>query len=146
MALQYQIDTLDGLDEAVSKLYIEKDGGGFVLDVDGHDKNDGKDKDTIPRSRLNQEIEKRKASEETLQEVADGLIEDVEERKRSIIPDLPPAAKIAWLKDAFKMGFFEDKKTESIDTKRPGDKKPTNFDGLSSQAKMATGYGKQNKE
>jgi len=141
MALQYQIDTLDGLDENIAALYTEKDGK-FTLDVDGHDKNDSKDKDTIPRSRLNQEIEKRKASEKTLQEVADGLVEDVPEDKRGIIPDLPPAAKIAWLKDAFKMGFFEDKTTESIDTKRPGDKKPTNFDNMSPQAIMATGYNK----
>ena len=145
MALQYQIDTLDGLDENIAALYTEKDGK-FTLDVDGHDKNDGKDKDTIPRSRLNQEIEKRKQSEATLKEVADNLVEDVPEDKRGIIPDLEPAKKIAWLKDAFKMGFFEDKKAESIDTKRPGDKKPTNFDNMSPQAIMATGYGKQNKE
>lgn len=141
MTLQYQIDTLDGLDENIAALYTEKDGK-FILDVDGHDKNDGKDKDTIPRSRLNQEIEKRKASEKTLKEVADNLVLDCPEDKRGIIPDLEPAKKIAWLKDAFKMGFFEDKKTESIDTKRPGDKKPTDFDNMSPQAIMATGYNK----
>lgn len=145
MALQYQIDTLDGLDENIAALYTEKDGK-FTLDVQGHEKPDNKDKDVIPRHRLNEEIEKRKASEKTLQEVANGLVEDVPEDKRGIIPDLEPAKKIAWLKDAFKMDFFADKKTESIDTKRPGDKKPTNFDNMSPQAIMATGYGKQNKE
>ncbi len=141
MALQYQIDTLDGLDENIAALYTEKDGK-FTLDVQGHEKPDNKDKDTIPRHRLNEEIEKRKASEKTLKEVADNLILDVPEEKRSIIPDLEPAKKIAWLKDAFKMGFFEDKKTESIDSKRASDTKPTNLEGLSSQAKMATGYNK----
>jgi len=145
MALQYEVSSLDELDENIAALYLEKDGK-FTLDVDGHDKNDIKDKDVIPRHRLNEEIEKRKASEKNLQEVADNLVEDVPEDKRSIIPDLLPSAKIAWLKNAFKMGFFEDKKTESIDTKRPGDKKPTNFDNMSPQAIMATGYGKQNKE
>jgi hypothetical protein len=145
MALQYQIDSLDGLDENIAALYTEQDGK-FTLDVQGHEKPDNKDKDTIPRHRLNEEIEKRKASEKTLKEVADNLVEDIPEDKRNIVPDLPPAAKIAWLKDAFKMGFFEDKKTESIDSKRPGDLKPTNFDNMSPQAIMATGYGKQNKE
>lgn len=146
MALQYQIDSLDGLNENIAALYTEKDGK-YTLDVQGHEKPDNKDnKDSVPRHRLNEEIEKRKAFEKTLKEVADGLIEDVPEDKRGIIPDLPPAAKIAWLKNAFKMGFFEDKKTESIDTKRPGDKKPTNFDNMSPQAIMATGYDKQNKE
>jgi len=141
MALQYQIDTLDGLDENIAALYTETDGK-FTLDVQGHEKPDNKDKDTIPRHRLNEEIKKRKASEKTLKEVADNLVEDVPEEKRGIIPDLEPAKKIAWLKDAFKMGFFEDKTTESVDTRRPGDKKPTNFDNMSPQAIMATGYNK----
>jgi len=141
MALQMQLENLDGLDENIAALYTEKDGK-FTLDVQGHEKPDNKDKDTIPRSRLNTEIERRKASEKTLKEVADNLVEDVPEDKRGIIPDLEPAKKIAWLKDAFKMGFFEDKKIEAVDSKRPGDKKPTNFDTMSPQAKMATGYGK----
>ena len=146
MALQYEVSTLDGLGKDIAALYLEKDGK-FTLDVQGHEKPENKDnKDSVPRHRLNEEIEKRKASEKTLKEVADNLVEDVPEEKRGIIPDLEPAKKIAWLKDAFKMGFFENQKIESIDSKRPGDKKPTNFDGLSPQAIMATGYGKQNKE
>ena len=103
MTLQYELENLDGVDENISKLYVAKNGK-FVLDMTGHEKPDNKD--MIPKSRLNQEIEKRKASEKALQEVADQLIEDVPEEKRSIIPDLPSAQKIAWLKTAFKMDFF----------------------------------------
>ena len=44
MALQYQIDTLDGLDENIAALYSETDGK-FTLDVQGHEKPDNKDKD-----------------------------------------------------------------------------------------------------
>jgi len=137
MTLQYQMDSLEGMDEATAKLYIQRNGK-YFLDVTGHEQT--VDRDSIPRSRLNQEIEKRKSSEAALKEVADKLIEDVPEGKRSIVPDLPPAAKIAWLRDAFKMGFFEDRKAEAIDSKRPGEKPPTNFEGMSPQAIMATGY------
>jgi hypothetical protein len=137
MTLQYQLDNLDGLDESISKLYVEKDGK-FTLDVSGHDKPG--DNDRIPLSRLNQEIEKRKASEAQLKELADQLIEDVPEDKRSIIPDLPPGAKISWLRTALKMGFFTDKETPPIDPKKPGDKAPKDFNGLSPQAIMAQGY------
>ena len=138
MTLQMNLDSLEGLDEATQKFYVEKDGK-YVLDVDGHEKND---KDKIPLSRLNQEIEKRKQAETTLNEVADNLIEDVPEDKRSIIPDLPAAQKIKWIKDAFKMGIFDNKPVEPIDPKRPAGKKPTDFENMSPQAIMATGYNK----
>ena len=48
MALQYQLENLDGLDEATAKLYKEAEGG-FVLDVTGHEKTDDGDKDEIGR-------------------------------------------------------------------------------------------------
>lgn len=35
MTLKLELDALDGVDEAVRGLYKEKEGGGFVLDVDG---------------------------------------------------------------------------------------------------------------
>ena len=137
MTLAYELETLDGVDENLAKLYIEKNGK-YVLDVQGHEKTDNKD--MIPKSRLNQEIDKRKASEKALQEVADQLIEDVPEEKRSIIPDLPPAQKISWLKTAFKMDFFSDKTSTSIDTKRPRDKTPADFKDMTPTQIMSTGY------
>jgi len=139
MTLQYQLDSLDGLDESISKLYIEKDSK-FYLDVTGHEKPDNKD--LIPKSRLDQEIDKRKEVEKGLQAICDQMIEDVAEEKRSLIPDLAPSAKITWLREANKQGIFEDRKAESIDARRPGDKKPDNFDNMSPQAIMATGYNK----
>ena len=42
MTLQYQLDSLNGLEESISKLYIEKDGK-FTLDVTGHEKPENKD-------------------------------------------------------------------------------------------------------
>ena len=97
-------------------------------------------KDLIPKSRLDQEISKRKDAEKGLQALCDQMVEDVPEDKRSIIPDLAPSAKITWLREANKQGIFDEKKAESIDSKRPGDKSPTDFKDMSPQAIMATGY------
>ena len=139
MTLQYQLDSLDGLEESISKLYIEKDGK-FTLDVTGHEKPENKD--MIPKSRLTQEIDKRKEAEKGLSAICDQMIEDVPEDKRGIIPDLAPSAKITWLREANKQGIFEERKAESIDSQRPGDKSPKDFDNMSPQAIMATGYNK----
>ena len=137
MTLQYTLDSLDGLEESVSKLYIEKDGK-FLLDVTGHVKPENKD--MIPVSRLNQEIDKRKEAEKGLQAVCDSMVEEIPEDKRSIIPELAPSAKITWLREANKQGIFEHRKAESIDSKRPGDQKPTEFKDMTPTQIMATGY------
>jgi hypothetical protein len=134
MALQKTLDNLDGVDETIQKLYIEKDGK-FYLDVDGHDKNDSK----IPLSRLNQEIDKRKAAESTVEEIAESLIEALPEDFRDIIPNLPPAEKIKWIRAAEMKGLFH-KTVDGLDSKKPGDKKPPDFSGLSPQAIMSRGY------
>ena len=138
MALQYQLDKLDGLDDSISKLYVEKDGK-FVLDVTGHEKPE--DKDRIPKSRLDQEIDKRKQSDTASNEIAENLIEDIPEDMRDIIPNLAPAEKIKWIRNANKKGFFDSKASEnSPDSKRPGGKPPADFDNMSPQSIMATGY------
>jgi hypothetical protein len=138
MPLQYQLETLEGLDEAISKLYVQKDGK-YSLDVTGHEKAETKD-GKIPHARLNQEIEKRKATETALKEVADGFVENVPEEMRDLIPDLPPAAKIKWIRDASAKGIFDPKPQEGIDTKRPGGKPPADFKNMDPRAIMATGY------
>jgi hypothetical protein len=134
MTLKLQVETLEGIDESIQKLYIEKDGK-FYLDVDGHDKND----DRIPKSRLNQEIEKRKQAEKQVEAIADSMIDALPEDFRDIIPNLPPSDKIKWIRAAEMKGLFTKPKA-SIDSKKPGDKQPADFSGLSPQAIMAQGY------
>lgn len=136
MALNMVLETLEGVEETTAKLYIEKDGK-YYLDVDGHDKNVNPG---IPKSRLDAEIQKRKESELTLTEIAQGFVEEVPEDMRDIIPDLPAAQKIKWIQNATRKGLFNKQTQEGIDTKRPGSKPPVNFDGLSPQAIMAQGY------
>ena len=137
MALAMTLDTLDNLDDSIKPLYVEKDGK-FHLDVDGHDKNVTGDK--IPKARLDQEIEKRKAADASLKEVADGFVENVPEDMRDIIPDLPPAQKIKWIQGAQKKGLFDPKPAEGIDTKRPRRKPPADFTNMNPRAIMAKGY------
>ena len=137
MTLNYEVENLDEVDENLRSLYLEKNGK-YVLDVTGHDKTVSKD--MIPKSRLDQEISKRKEAEKGLQTICDQMIEDIPEERRSIVPDLSPSAKINWLREANKQGIFEDKKAVPIDSQRPGDKSPKDFKDMSPQAIMATGY------
>lgn len=95
----------------------------------------------IPKSRFDALNEKKKAAESALEEIAEGLIETVPEEMREIIPDLPPAAKVKWIQAAQRKGLFEIKpETNGPDSKKPGDQKPTDFENMSPQAIMATGY------
>ncbi len=135
MALEMVLDKMDGVDEAIQKLYIEKDGK-FHLDVSGDDKS------RIPVSRLNQEIEKRKSAEKAVEDIAANLVEAIPEEFRDIVPNLSPAEKIKWLRAAEMKGLFH-KSVDGLDSKKPGDKKPADFSGLSPQAIMAQGYGKK---
>ena len=132
------VDTLDGMDEGIAKLYIEKEGK-FHLDVDGHDKNENPD-NKIPKARLDQEIQKRKESDATLTEIAESFVNDVPEDMRDVIPDLPPAKKIQWIQNATKKGLFNPKAPDGIDTKHPGRKQAENFEGMNPVAMMAKGY------
>lgn len=137
MALHMTVNTLDGLDESVQKLYVEKDGK-FYLDVDGHDKNE--DKDRIPKNRLDQEIAKRKEAETELKTIAENLKADVPEDFQDLIPDLPPGKLIVWLRNASAKGLFNLQSQDSIDSKRPGGKPPKDFKDMSPQAIMSMGY------
>ncbi len=141
MTLKYQLDSLEGLEEPIAKLYKEEDGK-FILDVTGHEKPADKDKgNMVPKTRLDQEIEKRKEAEKGLQEICDNLVEDIAEDKRSIIPDLSPSKKIVWIREANKQGVFYDRKTESaIDSKRPGSEIPIDFKDQTPTQIMSQGY------
>jgi len=139
MTLEYQLDSLENLDENISNLYIEKDGK-FVLDVSGHE--NAADKGKIPRSRLNEEIQKRKAVEDHMQKIADELRLDVPEEFQDLIPDVAPAEQCKWIRGAQAKGLFDSKEPAPIDNKKPNDKKPESFEGMSPQSIMSMGYKK----
>ena len=111
--------------------------------ADDREKNENKGEgnvNMIPKARLDQEIAKRKASEDALKEVADSLKSTVPEEFQGLIPDLPPQKLVRWIQDANQKGLFEKKTVEALDKKRPGDKQPQDFSNLSPQQMMARGY------
>lgn len=62
MAIKTELKTLDGLDEATAALYVEKDGGGYRLDIEG---DIGGDNSGL-KSALQKEREARKEREKDL--------------------------------------------------------------------------------
>ncbi len=110
-----------------------------------HDK-PGDDKGhMIPKARLDQEIAKRRASEEQLDAVAKELEADVPEAFRDLIPSsLSAAERIKWLRAANAKGLFTSPEPLPTDQGKPRITKPTpNPDALSPVQKIAAGYGKK---
>jgi hypothetical protein len=107
------------------------------------DKGDSsRDKGMIPKSRFDEVNTKRKEAEAELASVAEGLKAEVPEEYLDLVPDLPPAALIKWLRVVSQKGFFSKAPLEAPDGgKRPNQKSPQNLDGLSPLGKMALGYG-----
>lgn len=141
MALQATLDTLDGVDKSIADHYTAKDGK-FHLAIEGL-KPQAPGDDYIPKTQFDQVNEKAKTAEDALKSIADGLLEDVPDEFKDIIPDLPAAHKINWIRNAKKKGLFAPKaEPNSPDSKRPGGTAPTDFKNMSPQAIMATGYKK----
>ena len=111
------------------------------------DKGDQKDQNIsehmIPKSRFDALNEKKKAAESSLEDIAAGFIEIIPEDMRELIPNLPPAEKIKWIQAAQKQGLFsKNQQNSGLDSKKPGDKKPIDYESMSPQAMMASGYKK----
>lgn len=106
------------------------------------EKADQRQENTIPKSRFDEVNEKRKAAEAELQAVADSLKEDVPEDYRELIPELPPGQLIKWLRGAQAKGLFNQKPAESLDTKRPDQKKTVDISTMTPLQMREAGYGK----
>jgi len=125
--------------------------------VNGHDSADdsqnqatGGEPDTkrntehmIPKSRFDQVVNQRKEAESALETLANELMGEIPEGLRDLVPDLPAAARIKWMRTAMKKGLFGGNAPEGLDVKRPGGKPPTNFDGMTPAQIMAQGYGQK---
>ena len=120
-------------------------------DANAGDKGDQKDQDVvksnansehmIPKSRFDALNEKKKAAESSLEEIANGFVETIPEEMRELVPNLSPAEKIKWIQTAQKQGLFgKNQENSGLDSKKPGDKAPTDFKDMSPQAIMSQGY------
>ena len=90
--------------------------------------------------KIDSENEKRKQAESELEAVADELKNDIPEEYRELVPDLPPAQLMKWLRQATSKGIFAEKQVDPIDSKRPNDKKPTDLSTLTPHQMMSMGY------
>ena len=97
---------------------------------------------TVPYERFQKVNDAKKAAEETLSGIVTELLEDIPEDLRDIVPDLPPAEKIKWIRAANKKGVLGGRAPEpnGPDSKRPGGKPPVDFSNMTPQAIMAMGY------
>ncbi|MBZ0255446.1 hypothetical protein K8I31_05260 [bacterium] len=102
---------------------------------------------SVPKTRLDAEIAKRRGLEDTLKSVVDGMIQDVPEQFRELIPALAPADQIKWINDAKAKGLFvenaapaTDENGNGPDANRPGGNPPKNFEGMNPVSIMETGY------
>ena len=98
----------------------------------------------IPKSRFDQVVNQRKEAETALEDIAKELAEEVPEDMRDLIPELPAAKKIQWLRAATKKGLFNgNAPSSSPDSKRTGGKPPLDFSNMNPVTMMAHGYSKQ---
>ena len=129
-------------DEQTNQQDKQDQPNGNAPDKSGQDKADQRQEHTIPKSRFDEVNEKRKAAEAELQSVAESLKEDVPEEFRDLIPDLPPGQLIKWLRGAQAKGLFNPKSAESLDTKRPDQKKTMDLSNMTPLQMREAGYGK----
>lgn len=103
-------------------------------------------KGAVPYSRFAEVVEQRKGLETTLAEIVEGIINDLPEGVRDLVPNLPAAEKVAWIKVAKERGLFAkgssqgDPKTDSPDSKRPGGKQQVDLNGMSATEKLRFGF------
>jgi len=96
---------------------------------------------TVPYERFAKVNDAKKQAEETLTVLVDELKDDVPEQFKGLIPNLPPAELVKWLRNATKSGIFTAKPEPSgPDSKRPGGKPAADYSNMSAQQRMAAGY------
>lgn len=112
--------------------------------VQGADKPTEKGDNWIPKTRLDQEIAKRKEAERMIQEIAKDYADAVPEQFRDCIPDLPPTAKISWIKQAIDKNLFggNSKHESGPDSKRPTSKPAVDLSKASTMGLLEAGYKK----
>ena len=99
----------------------------------------------VPYSRFQEVVEQRKGLEGTLNALIDGMVSELPEDMRDLVPNLPPAEKAAWIRNAKERGIFSAPQApaNSPDAKRPGGKQPIDFSNMTPLQMMQAGYGQK---
>lgn len=114
------------------------------MDVIADDAATGGDEHMIPKSRLDEEIGKHRATKEQMEQLAEKFEAEVPERFRGLIPNLSPADKVGWIMEAQKSGLFNKQQTvpDTDNSKPKTTPKASDFSDMPVQAKLAAGYNK----
>ena len=95
----------------------------------------------IPKSRFDQVNLQKKEALDALKSVADLMAQDVPEAYQSLVPELPPAKKIEWIRQAQKSGIFDLKLENGLDSQKPkGGKPPLDTSKMQPMEMMVHGY------
>jgi hypothetical protein len=95
----------------------------------------------IPKSRFDQINAQKKEALDAIKSVADLMAQDVPEKFKDLVPELPPAQKIEWIRQAQKSGIFDLKIENGLDSKRPaGGKPPLDMSKMQPMEMMSHGY------
>jgi hypothetical protein len=86
----------------------------------------------IPKGRFDEVNQKFKEAKETLQAIVDDLKEELPEEMKDLVPNLPPAETIKWIRLAQKKGIFGGMESNQSgpDSKRPGGKAAPDLDTM----------------
>jgi hypothetical protein len=99
----------------------------------------------IPKSRLDEEISKRRSVETEYADLAESVLADIPDRLKPLIPaDLGPGAKLKWYREAKKTGVFDVKPDvpETDNGKPRTTPRDQDTSTLPVHARIAAGYGK----
>ena len=120
----------------------ENNGAAADTGDSNNENNQNQDSHMIPKSRFDAINAKKNEAIATLESIANELAEDVPEEFKALIPSLPAADKIKWLRQATKSGLFSQKKPDSPDSKRPVKKQAENFSTMNPHELRKAGYKK----
>ena len=104
---------------------------------------DDEKRGTVPYSRFKQLVDQKAAAEASLKAVVDELVNDLPEEFRHLAPNLGPAEKAAWIRQAKEAGLFNKQAADpapSLDSKRPSGKTPPDLTKLTTHQLLSSGY------
>lgn len=95
----------------------------------------------IPKSRLDDEIKKRRDVEEALAHMAETVLATVPEAFRDLIPEGSPQQRAAWVNKAHATGLFSKPVVPATETGKPKNTTPnTDWQNLPAHERVARGY------
>jgi hypothetical protein len=95
----------------------------------------------IPKSRLDDEIRKRREVEDSLAHMAETVIGTVPEAYRDLIPEGSPAQRAAWVHKAHETGLFQKPVVPTTDTSKPKGSTPaTDYSSMTATQRLAAAF------